>query len=124
MSVKDEWKNTGKDLGKSFAGLGKTIVRSVKVGADKLLDEEPKDENGNVKPTNLKENWSKVGHSFGKSGKSFGKAVTETAKTVISKADEEFGEAEPEKPAEEEPEKEQPAEEQTAEEPAEEKTEE
>ena len=122
MSVKDEWKNTGKDLGKTFAGLGKTIVRSVKVGADKILDEEPKDENGNVKPTNLKENWSEVGHNFGKSGKSLGKAVTETAKTVVSKAEAEFGdhEPEPEKPEPEQPEQEQPEEEQ----PAEEKTEE
>ena len=88
MSVKDNWKNTGKGLGKSFAGLGKSIVKSVKVGADKLLDEEPKDEEGNVKPTNLKESWSEVGHSFGNTGKSLGKAVSGTAKKVAQKIDE------------------------------------
>ena len=88
MSVKDNWKNTGKGLGKSFAGVGKSIVKSVKVGADKILDEEPKDENGNVKPTGLKESWSEVGHNFGKTGKSFGKAVSGTAKKVAKKIDE------------------------------------
>lgn len=85
MSLKDNWKDTGKGLGKSFAGLGKSIVKSVKVGADKLLDEEPKDENGNVKPTNLKESWSEVGHSFGSTGKSLGKSVSGTAKKVTDK---------------------------------------
>lgn len=88
MSVKDNWKNTGKGLGKSFAGVGKSIVKSVKVGADKILDEEPKDENGNVKPTGLKESWSEVGHNFGKTGKSLGKAVSGTAKKVAKKIDE------------------------------------
>ncbi len=88
MSVKDNWKNTGKGLGKSFAGVGKSIVKSVKVGADKILDEEPRDENGNVKPTGLKESWSEVGHNFGKTGKSLGKAVSGTAKKVAKKIDE------------------------------------
>ena len=86
MSVKDNWKNTGKGLGKSFAGVGKSIVKSVKVGADKILDEEPRDENGNVKPSGLKESWSEVGHSFG--NKSLGKAVSGTAKKVVKKIDE------------------------------------
>ena len=34
MSVKDNWKQTGKGVGKSFAGLGKAIAKSVKVGVD------------------------------------------------------------------------------------------
>ena len=107
MSVKDEWKNTGKGLGKTFAGLGKSIIKSVKVGADKILDEEPRDENGNVKPTGLKESWSEVGHNFGKSGKALGRAVTETAKTVVEKADEATKDEEPQ-PAPEQPAEEQP----------------
>jgi hypothetical protein len=82
MSVKDEWKNTGKGLGKSFTGLGKSIVRSVKVGAENILDERPKDENGNVAPTHLRESWSEVGHSFGNTGKALGRAAAGTAKKV------------------------------------------
>ena len=35
MSLRDEWKQTGKDLGHAFQGLGKSIVRSVKTGVDK-----------------------------------------------------------------------------------------
>lgn len=88
MSVKDNWKNTGKGLGKSFSGLGKSIVKSVKVGAGKILDEEPKDEDGSVKRESLKESWSEVGHDFGKTGISFGKAVTGTAKKVAKKIEE------------------------------------
>ena len=35
MSLRDGWKKTGKDLGHAFQGLGKSIIRSVKTGADK-----------------------------------------------------------------------------------------
>lgn len=35
MSLRDEWKQTGKELGHAFQGLGKSIVRSVKTGVDK-----------------------------------------------------------------------------------------
>ena len=35
MSLRDDWKKTGKDLGHAFQGLGKSIIRSVKPGADK-----------------------------------------------------------------------------------------
>ena len=47
MSVKDKWKDTGKGIGKSIKGLGKSIVKTVKVGSERLLNEEPKDEEGN-----------------------------------------------------------------------------
>jgi hypothetical protein len=87
MSVKDKWKDTGKGLGKSFAGLGKSIVKSVKVGAERILDEEPKDENGNTVKTDLRESWSEVGHNFGNTGKSLGKAVSGTARKVADKID-------------------------------------
>ena len=35
MSLKEEWKKTGQDLGHAFQGLGKSIIRTVKTGADK-----------------------------------------------------------------------------------------
>ena len=87
MSVKDNWKATGKGLGKSFAGLGKSIVQSAKVGMDRANGDVPLDEDGNPKQTNLKESWSKVGHSFGETGKSLGKAAAGTAKKVVDKVD-------------------------------------
>ena len=87
MSVKDKWKDTGKGLGKSFAGLGKSIIKSVKVGTDRILDEEPKDEQGNTVKTDLRETWSEVGHNFGQTGKSLGQAVSGTARKVADKLD-------------------------------------
>ncbi|MBO4869179.1 MAG: hypothetical protein J5585_05665 [Clostridia bacterium] len=89
MGLKDDWKDTGKNLGKSFVGLGKSIIKSVEVGADKVLDEEKKDENGEPVPTGLRDSWSKVGHSFGEAGKSLGKAVAGTAKSVAESLDDE-----------------------------------
>ncbi len=35
MALKDEWKQTGKGLGHAFRDLGKTIIKSAKVGVDK-----------------------------------------------------------------------------------------
>ena len=84
MSLKDEWKNTGKGIGKSFAGLGKSIVKSAKVGIDAVLDEKPA-EGEEKKPTGLKESWSEVGHSFGETGKSLGRAAKGTARRAVGK---------------------------------------
>lgn len=38
MSTKQEWKETGKDLGHAFKGLGKTIFRTAKTGVNKVSD--------------------------------------------------------------------------------------
>ena len=86
MSVKDNWKDAGKGIGKSFAGLGKSIVKSVKVGTDKILDEEPENVETKEKKS-LRDSWSEVGHSFGDTGRSLGKAVSGTARKVADKID-------------------------------------
>ena len=70
MSIRDGWKEAGKGIGKSFAGLGKAILKSAKVGVDKALDEDPSDNKGG---TGLSQSWSEVGHDFGKAGVSLGK---------------------------------------------------
>ena len=92
MSLKDNWKEAGKGLGKSFAGLGKSIVKSAKVGVDAALDETPAEER-EPKETGLKEAWSDVGHSFGDTGKSLGKAFAGTAKKVVDAVDDEIDDA-------------------------------
>lgn len=38
MSLKDSWKETGTSLGNAFRDLGKTLVKTVKKGAD-MIDE-------------------------------------------------------------------------------------
>ena len=83
MGLKDSWKEAGKGLGRSFAGAGKAILQSAKVGLDKVTDETPDD----GQPTGLKESWSEVGHSFLKSGASLGRAAAETADRVIDELD-------------------------------------
>jgi len=88
MSLKDKWKKAGKGMGESFSGLGKSIVKSAKVGVDELNGEHPKDEDGNPVDTGLKENWKAVGKSFGDTGAALGKAFAGTAKKVTDELDE------------------------------------
>lgn len=52
MSTKQEWKETGKDLGHAFKGLGKTLVRTVKTGVDAATDWAA-DDSSNVKDDNI-----------------------------------------------------------------------
>ena len=45
MALKDDWKETGKDLGHAFKNLGKTLIRSASKGieaAEKWAPEEDK----------------------------------------------------------------------------------
>lgn len=35
MALRDTWKKTGTDLGHAFRDLGKTLVKTVKTGAEK-----------------------------------------------------------------------------------------
>lgn len=48
-NVKKEWKKAGSDLGHAFAGLGKMLIRTAKVGMEKAdewanSDDSPKEE--------------------------------------------------------------------------------
>ena len=36
MGLKDSWKETGIGLGHAFRDLGKTLVKTVKIGAEKV----------------------------------------------------------------------------------------
>lgn len=38
MATKQDWKETGRDLGHAFKGLGKTLIRTAKTGVDKVND--------------------------------------------------------------------------------------
>lgn len=101
MSVKENWKQTGTELGKTFAGLGETIVKTIEVGAEMSPDGKVRDENGNVVDTGLKEQWEQVGQNFVRSGIVLGKATASTAKVVIDKVAEIKEQCENKKAAEE-----------------------
>lgn len=85
MGLKDDWKNAGKGVVKSFSGLGKAIVKSTRVGVDALYDKTSDEEKktGEPKDNGLKKSWSKVGHSFGTTGKALGRALVGTAKVIV-----------------------------------------
>ena len=87
MSLKDSWKEAGKGLGKSFAGLGKTIIKSAEKGVD-AIDPPPASDKPQQEE-DLREDWKKVGKTFGETGKSLGKAFAGTARKVIDAIDEE-----------------------------------
>ena len=38
MALRDDWKSTGKELGNSFKDLGKSLIKSVRVGVQKATD--------------------------------------------------------------------------------------
>lgn len=80
MSLKDDWKNFGKNTGKAFSNFGKSVGKTAKavVSDEKLeTDEEGHSELGN--------SWKKTGKSFGTAGKSLGHAFKDTGKTIVGK---------------------------------------
>ena len=79
MSLKDSWKEAGKDLGKSFTGLGKSIVKAVEVGADKISGDKEGEEQ---KSAELKETWKTMADDFDKASDSFADAVADTGNKV------------------------------------------
>lgn len=38
MALKDNWKDTGKELGHAFGALGKTLVKTAKYAVDQVED--------------------------------------------------------------------------------------
>lgn len=81
MSVKDNWKKFGKNVGSTVVDFGKAVVRTAKVAATKLDDESTEEEK---QDTGLKEKWTKVGKDFGETGKSLGTAAKSTADKVFN----------------------------------------
>ncbi len=58
MALKDDWKETGKDLGHAFKNLGKTIIRSASKGidaAEKWAAEDDKEHTEEKKESNTDE---------------------------------------------------------------------
>ncbi|MBR4434816.1 MAG: hypothetical protein IKS90_01820 [Clostridia bacterium] len=86
MSNKENWKDAGKGIGKSFLGLGKALLKTARKGIDEVLDDKPE---GEENTESLKDSWKEVGQTFGNTGKAFGKAVVGTASTVVDSLEKE-----------------------------------
>lgn len=78
MSLKEKWKEFGKDTGKAFANFGKSMGKTAKVA---FTDDENKvEENGH---TELGNSWHETGKSFGEAGKALGKAAQGTGQKIF-----------------------------------------
>ena len=82
MALKDDWKDTGKDLGGAFTGLGKTLIRTAKVGVDKVNTWA---DGGDPKEAVPEENVTNDG-SWRETGKDLGGAFAELGKTLLHTA--------------------------------------
>jgi len=95
MSVKEDWKETGKELGKAFKSFGSTYVRSAETTADKVEKwvETPDGESmpKSEEPTVYSDgSWRETGKQVGSALKSLGKSLAKSAKEGIDMLDEEI----------------------------------
>ena len=92
MELKDNWKETGKGLGKAFAGLGKTLIKTAKVGVDKAEEwAENKDPSESEVPeVNVTNDgtWRETGKQLGDALTDLGRTLITTAKVGADKAEE------------------------------------
>ena len=83
MALNDEWKNTGKTLGGAFADLGKTLLKTAKVGVDKA---EAWAEGNDPAKAVPEENVTNDG-SWRETGKELGGAIAKLGKTLLNTAE-------------------------------------
>lgn len=111
---KEQWKNTGKELGGAFEGLAKSLIRSVRDGADKVVDwaegEEPKADGAPEERTVFNDGtWRETGKDIGHAMRDLGKSILATGAEVADNVDDwvdgkdEEAENAPEAEAQEEP---------------------
>ncbi len=88
MGLKDQWKETGKDMGEAFSGLGKNIIRTVADGVEKATDwAQPKDEKADNSTVFNDGSWRETGKDFGEAFSGLGKSIVNSAKAGKEKAE-------------------------------------
>ncbi len=88
MSLKDDWKNTGKNLGNSFKDLGKSIARSAKTGVGKVDDAvEGREKQPGESNVFNDGTWRKTGKNLGGAFAGLGKSIVKSARVGIDKVD-------------------------------------
>lgn len=101
--AKEDWKNTGKELGGAFSGLAKTLIRSAKTTVDNVEEWAEDKKNDDVNNDNAAKeteepnvfadgSWKKTGKDLGSAFKSLGKSIIgsaeEGAEALSEKLDE------------------------------------
>ena len=93
--LRDDWKDVGKGMGKTFAGLGKTLVKTAKVGAAKIDDwAEDKETDNSAQKASMKEGWKEFGRDFVNTAEDLGKASVKSVKKGVDSVDAEAEEPE------------------------------
>ena len=90
MALNDEWKNTGKTLGGAFASLGKTLIKTAKVGVDKAEAWADGDDPARAVPEENVTNdgtWRETGKELGGAFAKLGKTLLNTAEVGVDKAE-------------------------------------
>lgn len=84
MSLKDKWKEAGKNTGRAFANFGKALGKTMKAAFTD--DENMIEANGHRETANA---WRETGKAFGQAGKSLGKAAEGTVDKVCGEEEKE-----------------------------------
>ena len=83
--LKGEWKGVGRGLGKTFTGLGKTLVKTAKVGIEKADDwaEGREGVDHSAETASMKEGWKNFGNDFVDSAQDLGKTTVRSVKAGV-----------------------------------------
>lgn len=86
--LRSEWKSFGQGMGRTFSGLGKSLVQTAKVGVNAASDwADGKEVDNTAEKQQMKEGWKNFGHSFVDTAEDFGKASVKTVKKGVDKVD-------------------------------------
>ena len=90
---KEEWKNTGKELGGAFQGLAKSLIRTAKQGVEDAEEWANTDENAPKEPKPEESTvfndgtWRETGKSLGHAFTNLGKTLVKTGEEVVEDLD-------------------------------------
>ena len=84
-NLKSEWRDVGRGLGKTFSGLGKTLVKTAKIGLEKADDwaEGREGVDHSVETQAMKEGWTAFGNNFVDSATDLGKTTVKSVKQGV-----------------------------------------
>ena len=86
--LRDNWADVGKGLGRTFSGLGRSLVQTAKVGVNAASDwADGKEVDNSSEKAQMKEGWKNFGHSFVDTAEDFGKASVKSVKKGVDKVD-------------------------------------
>ena len=91
MPLNDEWKETGKSLGGAFANLGKTLIKTAKIGVDKAEAWADGEDPAKAVPEENVTNdgtWRETGKGLGDAFAKLGKTLLDSAEVGADKVEE------------------------------------